>query len=128
MTRYDRRERLLAYITRFVENDRQIDLHMALLEPFFVHVENQRYTLASRAQCEDQHRYITSAIQRATEGSHVSIHRLNTVTTRIPPDSCRDAHGVGVCPSSPRTQAMRSSRNFFARGMDVMATVNSMRW
>lgn len=73
MVRHDRRARLLAYLRRFIESDLQIGLHMALLEPFFVHAENQRYQLASRDQCEDQHRHITSAIQRATEGSHVSI-------------------------------------------------------
>lgn len=73
MVRYDRRERLLAYMRRFIERDLQIGLHMALMEPFFVHAENQRYQLASRALCEEQHQDITSALQRATEGSHVSI-------------------------------------------------------
>lgn len=73
MVRHDGRERLRAYMRRHIDSDLQISLHMALMEPFFVHAQNQRYDLTGRTCCEEQELEISAAIRRATEGSHVSI-------------------------------------------------------
>lgn len=81
MVHYNGRERLMAFLKHRIESELQIGLHMAIMEPFFAHAENQHYKLTSRSQCEQQHQDLTSAIQRATQGSHVAI---NIVTPSRP--------------------------------------------
>ncbi len=63
----------LWHIYVIIEDELQLSLHMALMDPFFLHAQNQCYRLADRALCEAREQELTGAIRRATEGSHVSI-------------------------------------------------------
>ncbi|MFC1702973.1 hypothetical protein ACFLZO_00725 [Patescibacteria group bacterium] len=63
----------MVYMHHHIESELQISLHLAIMEPFFVHAQNQRYALDVRKDCEDHEKEISRAIRLATEGSHVSV-------------------------------------------------------